>query len=274
MAHVKDVTVADFAAEVLERSFDVPVVVDFWAEWCGPCRVLGPTLERLADEGAGSWELARVDVDANPQLAQTFGVQGIPTVVGVRNGEIVSQFTGAIPETQVRQFVESLLPTALDFAAEQGHVALAGGDAESAEAAWRAVLAEDPAHEDAGIGLAGLLLEGGRASEALDVLTRLAPTEAVRRLQAAARLQPAGDRAAIESAAADGDLTASVALAKAQVSEGRIEEALGRLVDVVAARSGDVSEEARATLIDLFELLGPAHPLTGEYRRKLASALF
>lgn len=274
MAHVKDVTVADFAPEVIERSFEVPVVVDFWAEWCGPCRVLGPTLERLADEGAGSWELARVDVDANPQLAQTFGVQGIPTVVGVRNGEIVSRFTGAIPEAQVRQFVERLLPTALDLAAEQGHTALAAGDAESAEATWRAVLAEDPAHEDAGVGLAGLLLERGRASEALDILARLAPTEAVRRLQAAARLQPAGDRAELERAAADGDLAASVALAKAEVSEGRVEEALARLVDVVAARSGDVSEEARATLVDLFELLGPTHPLTAEYRRKLANALF
>jgi len=273
-AHVKDVTAADFASEVLERSFAVPVVVDFWAEWCGPCKVLGPTLERLAEEGAGSWELARVDVDANPQLAQTFGVQGIPTVVGVRDGQVVSQFTGAVPEAHVRRFVGGLLPTELDLTAEQGHLALEEGDVDAAEAAWRSVLAEDATHEDAGIGLAGLLLERGDADGALAVLARLAPTEAVRRMQAAARLRPAGDTAALERAAAGGDLAASVSLAKAWATEGRLEEALGRLVEVVGERAGDVSDEARATVLDLFELLGPAHPLTAEYRRKLASALF
>lgn len=272
--HVKDVSVSDFAHEVLERSFDVPVVVDFWAQWCGPCKILSPTLERLVDEGGGSWELAKVDVDANPELAQSFGVQGIPTVVALRDGRIVSQFTGAIPEAQVRDFIAGMLPTDLDLAAERGHLALEAGNADAAEATWRTVLAEDPTHEGAAIGLAGLLLERGDAEEALGVLAPPAPSEAVRQLQAAARLHPSGDLGELEAAATAGDLEATVAFAKSLVATGRIEEALGRLVDVVAARAGEVSEAARATLLDLFELLGPAHPLTAAYRRKLASALF
>jgi putative thioredoxin len=272
--HVTDVSTAEFASAVMQRSFDVPVVVDFWAEWCGPCKVLGPTLERLAAEGGGSWELAKVDVDANQELAMQFGVKGIPTVIAFRDGQVAAQFTGALPEDQVRQFVESLAPSELDIAAERAYVALDEGDEALAEQVWLAVLDQDPAHELAGTGLAGLMLERGDQEAALALLARLAPTEAVRQLQAAARLTAVGDLDTLEAAAADGSPQASLEYGKALAATGDYETAFEKLIDIVALRDEDHSDAARLVVLDLFELLGPEHPLTVTYRRRLANALF
>jgi putative thioredoxin len=272
--HVNDVSTADFATAVVERSHEVPVVVDFWAEWCGPCKVLGPTLERLADEGGGTWELAKVDVDANQQLAMQFGVQGIPTVVAFKDGEAVNRFTGALPEAQVRDFVSSLAPSEMDLAVERGHQALDMGDEAGAEAIWRAVLENEPGHDGAGIGLAGLLMDRGDLEGALAVLATMAPTEAVRQMQAAARLSAAGDIESLEAAAAGGESQAMIDYGRALAAAGRYEESLDKLIDVVSRREDDTSEEARTTVLDLFELLGPDNPVTTTYRRRLASALF
>jgi putative thioredoxin len=272
--NVKDVTAAEFAHAVLERSHEVPVVVDFWAEWCGPCKVLGPTLERLAGEGAGSWELAKVDVDQNQQLAMQFGVQGIPTVIGFKDGRPAAQFTGAVPERQVRDFISSLVPSELDVAADRAYIALDEGNEEAAEATWRAILAEVPSHEGAGVGLAGLLLDRGDNEAALDVLARLAPTEAVRQMQAAARLSGGSDLVELEQAAASGGIEHSLAYARGLAAAGDYEDALDRLIEIVSQRQEPFSEEARTTVLDLFELLGPENQLTSTYRRRLASALF
>ncbi len=274
VSHVKDVSTADFATDVVSRSHEVPVVVDFWAEWCGPCKVLGPTLERLADEGGGTWELAKVDVDQNQELAMQFGVQGIPTVVAFKDGQPIGRFTGALPEAQVREFVGGLAPSELDLAAERGHQALELDDEVGAEQIWRAVLERDPANEIAATGLAGLLLERNDAEGALDILSRVAPTEAVRQLQAAARLSGDGDLTALEAAAASGDLQSKTDYGKALASAGQYETALDQLLDVVGARDEEHSDDARVVMLDLFELLGPEHPITTTYRRRLASALF
>ncbi|MDH3518112.1 MAG: thioredoxin [Acidimicrobiia bacterium] len=273
MNHVKDVAAADFATEVIARSHEVPVLVDFWAEWCGPCKVLGPTLERLAGEAQGSWELAKVDVDQNQQLASQFGVQGIPTVVAFRDGQIADRFTGALPEAQVRQFVDSLLPSELDMTAEQGLLLLEAGDTAGAEAAFRAVLESDPAHEVAGIAMAGTLLDRSDRDGALLVLSRLAPTEAVRQMAAIARLAGAGDPGELEAAAAAGQPEARLDLAVALAAAGDQEKALEALLELVAEKS-EISDQARLTMLDLFEILGPDDPLTAAYRRRLASALF
>jgi putative thioredoxin len=272
---VTDVSTAEFASAVLQRSFEVPVVVDFWAEWCGPCKMLTPTLERLVDEGGGAWELAKVDVDNNQQLATQFGVQGIPTVIAFKDGEPVGRFTGALSEPQVREFVDALAPSELDVAAERAYIALDAGDDALAEQVWRAVLERDPAHELSGVGLAGLLLERGEQEAALEVLGRMAPTEAVRQLQAAARLTSmAGDITTLETAADSGDSQAVLEYAKALAATGDYETALDRLLGVVGLRDPDHSDAARMIVLDLFELLGPDHPLTSTYRRRLASALF
>ncbi len=273
--NVKDVSASTFADAVLARSREVPVVVDFWAAWCGPCRVLGPTLERLAAEADGAWELAKVDVDANQQLAAQFGVQGIPTVIGFRNGEPVARFTGALPEAAVRQWLDERGPSEADLIAEQGRLLAEAGNVAAAEAAFRSVLSQDPRHQAAGIGLAELLLDRGAAAEAAEILNRLSPTDEVRRLLARARLeQTGGDLEALAKAAEDeSNLQAGLDYGRALAAAGRHREALDVLLRVVAARDPDVSEEARQAIVDLFEVLGD-DPLVAEYRKKLANALF
>ncbi len=273
--HVRDVSAAEFADAVVARSRQVPVVVDFWAAWCGPCRVLGPTLERLAAEADGAWELVKIDVDANQQLAAQFGVQGIPTVIGFRNGEPVSRFTGAIPETAIKQWLDQLVPSEADLTAERGRLLAEAGDVAGAEAAFRSVLADHPRHQTAGVGLAELLIERGDSAEAVEILNHLSPTDEVRKLMARARLEGAdGDLDALAKAAEDeSDLQAGLKYGRALAAAGRHREALEVLLRVVAARGGDVSDEARQAILDLFEVLGD-DPLVGEYRRKLANALF
>lgn len=270
---MKDVTSNGFTAEVIERSHDLPVVVDFWAAWCGPCKTLGPILERLAEE-SDTWELAKVDVDANPEVAGQFGIQGIPTVIAFKDGKPVSRFTGALAETQVREFLSQLQPTELDLRAGAADDAYGVGDTETAERLWTEVLATDPGHESAGVGLAGLLLERGEAESALKILERLAPTEGVRQLQAAARLSQTGSSTDLREAAESGDPQSILAYGRALAAESRYEESLERLIDLVAMKLEGVSEEARVQALDIFELLGPDHPLTVEYRKRLASALF
>jgi putative thioredoxin len=273
-ANVKDVSTAEFADEVLDRSGTVPVVVDFWAEWCGPCKVLGPVLERLAGEDGAAWELAKVDVDANPRLAGQYGVQGIPTVVAFKDGQPVARFTGAVPEAQVREFLGGLAPSELDLMTSAGYAALERGDETEASRTWASVLENDPAHDGAGTALAGLLLERGEPETALSILGRLAPTEAVRRLQAAARLTGGGDLDGLAAAAQDGSPGSLVAYGRALAAQGAHEQALDTLLEAVATRDEAHSDDARKIVLDIFELLGPGHPLTSTYRRRLASALF
>jgi putative thioredoxin len=269
-----DVSEADFATAVVAESSRRPVIVDFWAEWCGPCKVLGPTLERLAAEGAGAWLLAKVDVDQNQNLSSQFGIQGIPTVVAFRDGEAVNRFTGALPEAQVRAFIDSVVPTELDMTAAAAEAAFDAGDLAGAEAGFRSVLAVEPAHVIAGVGLASVFLEKNEHESALEVLGRLPKTEEVRRLEAAARLWgTAGDLATLAESAQSGDDQDRLAYATALSVNGDAKEAMSLLVEIVAGR-GELAEDARATLLDLFEVLGQSHPLVSEYRRKLASALF
>jgi putative thioredoxin len=270
---VKDVDAASFQSEVLDRSHQVPVVVDFWAEWCGPCKILGPTLERVAEEGGGSWELAKLDVDANQQLAMQFRVQGIPTVIAFKDGQPVDQFTGAVPEATVREFVGGLVPSPLDMEAARGEMLWEQGNDEEAEAAFRSVLTSDPTHQIAGLGLAGMLVERNESEAALEVLGRLAATQEVRQLSAAARLGTTADVEAFAGADLS-DPEVALGRAKALVAAGRYEEALTGLLSVVELRHPEVSDQARSVMVDVFELLGNEDPLTHAYRRKLASALY
>ncbi len=275
VSSVMDVTSEDFATTVLQTSYQIPVVVDLWAEWCGPCKVLGPVLERAAGEGGGRWMLAKLDVDQNPELAQQFGVQGIPTVVAFKDGEEVDRFTGALPEAQVRAFIERLLPSELDLATVEGDAALEAGDEEKAAEIYRTVLASDPTHQDAGLSLAGLLLEDDDRQGALDVLGRLAPTEAVKQLQAYARLgRQSVELGALEAAAATGGPGDRLALGRGQAASGESESAIATLMGVIGERTEPESDEARATLLDVFELLGNENPAVADARRRLANGLY
>jgi putative thioredoxin len=275
--YVTDVTTEDFPTAVVQRSREVPVVVDLWAEWCGPCKVLGPVLEKLAAEANGAWELVKVDVDTNQELSDRLGVQGIPTVVAYRDGMPVSRFTGAIPEAAVRQWLEQIVPSELDRAVDEARDAALAGDAERAEYLFRAVLETRTDHPEAGTGLASLLIARGDTDEALIVLGKLVPTPEVDRLQAAARLTQARsiDVSELERAvvADPTDGGARLALARAIASHGEYEPALDRMLAVVREK-GDAADEARLAMLDIFEVLTNEHPLTAVYRRQLASALY
>ncbi|MGP0028905.1 MAG: tetratricopeptide repeat protein [Acidimicrobiales bacterium] len=236
-----DVTDASFQADVVSRSSEVPVVVDLWAPWCGPCTTLGPMLERAVAATGGAVELAKVNIDENPRVAQTFGVKSIPAVFAVREGQVVDQFVGALPEEQVTAFVQSLVPRASE--ADQ---LVAAGD----EASLRQALELEAGHVAATEALARILIDRGEATEALAALARVSETPATRSLAAEARLLESG-------------------VSVGEAGSGEVESRLDALLDSV--RDDDA---ARQEYVDLLETLGPEDPRTNAYRRALAARLF
>ncbi|MGH8959454.1 MAG: thioredoxin [Acidimicrobiia bacterium] len=248
--NVTDVGEAEFSTKVLEASKTTPVVVDFWASWCQPCKTLSPILERAAADGEGAFTLVKVDVDANQRLAQAFSIQSIPTVIAFRDGRPVDMFTGALPEAQVKAFISRLVPPAVDDRVVAAEGLIEAGNLAGAESSLRALLEEDPINVEAALTLAGLLIEDGRTNEAIEILERQALTTEVKQMKAAARLIGSGE-----------------------IDLADPEEALPRLLAAVEA-GGEEREKARLTMIDVFDLLGPENELTLEYRRRLASALF
>lgn len=275
--HVRDVDQQDFQRHVLQRSRDVPVVVDFWAEWCGPCRVLSPLLETMADRYQGSFELAKVDVDQNQELAAQFGVQGIPTVVAFRDGAPIARFTGAVPEEALREWLDGIMPTELDLMVDQARTARIEGDDTAAEHIFRQVLEQRPSHTEAGTSLASMLIDRGDTEEALIVLGRVDPDAEVERLQAAARLKASSDNDISElearTEADPEDDPSRLELALALAARNEYEPALDNLLAIVR-RKGESMDQARRAMLDIFGVLGDEHPLTTSYRRQLASALF
>lgn len=277
MSVIKDIDQTTFGRDVLQRSHEVPVVVDFWATWCGPCRVLGPALEKVAGEYGGAFELVKIDVDANQQLAQQYRVQSIPTVVAFRDGRPVSQFMGAIPEQQIRRWIEDILPTEADGLVDRARTLALEGDEPGAEGLYREVLATIPDHQEAGTGLASLLIARGETDEALIVLGRLARTAEVERLEAAARVTTGrgSDVLDLESRLAGhpDDMGTRLELGRALAAQGEYEPALDHLLATVRD-GGEHREAARQAMVDVFGILGASHPLTTSYRRALASALY
>jgi len=262
---VVDVTEATFQSEVLDRSFQVPVVLDLWAEWCQPCKQLSPVLERLATEGAGSWVLAKIDVDANPALAQGLRVQGIPAVKAVWQGQLVAEFTGAIPEEQAREFVTELVAAtsggAVPGAPEDGaadepedprldaaEAALDAGDLAAAEEAYRSILETEPEHPVAGL--------------------------ALRQVQLFRRAEEAGPDALAAAQAAPDDVTAQTRAADFLLGTGDVDGAFALLLDVVRRTAGEDRDAARKHLVELFGIVGDEDPRVGPARRALMTALF
>jgi putative thioredoxin len=276
-----DVGDATFERDVLDRSRTVPVVVDFWAPWCAPCRALGPALEKLAAEHAGAFVLAKVNVDEAPAVAEAFAIRSIPAVKGFRDGILVAEFVGAQPEAAIRQFLAAVLPTEADRLAQEGESLAAAGDLADAESRFRAALDREPRHGRALIGLAKALAARGQEPEALGLLERVLPSASVaaaaERLAAEIRTRAdgTGDEAALRArlAADPADLDARLALGRAHAAARRYEEALAELLDVVKRDPKHADEAARKAMLDVFAVLGD-DPLVDRYRGELAKALF
>ncbi|MER5781106.1 tetratricopeptide repeat protein [Streptomyces mobaraensis] len=273
---VLDVDEASFEHEVLQRSAEVPVVIDFWADWCEPCKQLGPVLERLAGEYAGRFVLAKVDVEANQRLFQQFGVQSIPAVFAVVAGQALPLFQGAAPEAQIRQVLDQLVQVAEqqfgivgapvapgageaeaparpagphDAALGAAHDALDKGDLGGAVQAYKNVLSDDPGNVEAKLGLA--------------------QAELLQRVQGM-------DAQQVRKAAADapGDVSAQIAAADLDLVGGHVEDAFGRLIDVIRRTAGEDRDAARVRLLELFEVIGPDDPRVTAARTALSRALF
>lgn len=270
-AAVVDVTESTFQAEVVDRSLQQLVVVDLWAEWCGPCKQLSPVLERLAGESNGAWVLAKVDVDANPRIAQVFGAQSIPTVVAIAAGQPVDAFSGALSEPEIRKWLDSLLDALRDKlpgvanAGQQGddqqpveepedprfteaEAALERGDYAAAEAAYQQILSAEPANEQA--------------------------KAALNQVRFAARTESADPSVVARADADPSDVDAAIAASDVEIAGQRVDDAFARLLAAIRRSAGDDRDRLRTHLVELFELFDPADERVAKARRDLASALY
>lgn len=270
---VIDVSEATFDQDVVQRSYETPVVIDFWAPWCGPCRTLGPILEKLANEAKGAWVLAKVNVDNNPRLAQAFGVQGIPAVKAVSQGRLADEFVGALPESRVRMWLKGFVP---ESNAIESVTEAAPADPAQVVARYREVLGKNPEDAEARFELGRTLL-GQADPEGATILAGVAEgTPYFARAQA---LLPLGEFFALgEETAPEADGMWNTAhayqLAARAAYAGDTEQALDVLVMIVGRDRAFHDDGARKTLVALFALLGEENPLVNEYRRKLANILF
>lgn len=280
---VIDVTEQTFATEVIERSKTTPVVVDFWAAWCGPCRVLGPILEKVANELNGAFILAKVDVDQNQRLAMQFQVQGIPAVKAFYDGNVVGEFTGALPEPQVRKFIQSLVPSTADLYAKQAYEWEMGNQLPLAVTNYRQALEEQPDHPHALIGLGRTLLKQGQVDEGLTVLQKI--PEGTREWSVAEALiataqfrqEAAGQSEAELRSKVEvdpNDVASRYALASLLAAEQQYEAALTEFLEVVRRDRQYKDDGARKAMLALFTTIGEEQPLTRTYRQKLANVLF
>lgn len=233
-----DVTDATFQTEVIDRSMTTAVVVDLWAPWCGPCRTLGPILEKVTDATDGKVVLAKVNVDENPAIANAFKAQSIPAVYALKDGQVVDGFVGAYPEHVVEEFVAALAPT-------EAQETVASLVAEGSEASLRAALDQEPGNEDAIVALAQILVHDGQTDEALALLSRVPETDRTRKVAAAARLA---------------------------AGEGPIDDYDAKLTALLP--NVKVDPDARQEYVDLLELMGPDDPRTAGYRKQLTARLF
>ena len=248
-----DVSEAEFERDVVERSRDLPVVVDFWAEWCGPCRVLTPTLERAVEAREGKVALVKVDTDANPGLSQAFGIHGIPAVKAFRGGQVVDEFVGAMPADAVERFLDGLVPSEAEALVAEGE-----------EQSLRRALELEPGRPDAAAALARLLLERGETQAALELVEPIEGDFAAEGIAAQARL-------ALSDA---GERYPALATALEALGRGDSEQALDALASTIEEADEDTRELIRKLMVGLFTELGADHPLSTAYRRRLAAALY
>ena len=280
--HTVDVSESNFMQEVVEASRRLPVLVDFWAPWCGPCRSLGPILEKLAAEYQGRLRVVKINSDENQALAGQFDVRGIPNVKAVVDGRIVDEFTGALPESAVREFIDALLPSPAEPLRQEAQAARARGEADAARKLLRQAIRLDPGHEQARLDLVDVLLDAGDLAEARRLLDAFAEQgkDRTRIDSLAARLALAQDGAGAADEGAlrarigadGGDLAARLDLAKRLAAKLDYRGALEELLEIVRRDRGFQDDIGRRTLLQIFSLLGPDSDLVREYRGALSRA--
>ena len=281
-AHAVDVTTDTFEQEVIEASKSAPVVVDFWAPWCGPCRVLKPILEKVASEYGGRFKLAKVNSDENQEIAAEYGIRSIPDVMAFRDGKAISHFLGAVPESQVRAFIDALIPTPSEIERVRAAELREAGNLVGAAEALRKAIDLDPANDPARLDLAGLLIELKRVDEAAAMLAAVQPNtdfdDRIATLRAAlafARLTGSASEAELKAklAANLADHETRFALAGLYAGTKRYGEAIDELLEIVRRDRNWKDGEARKQILAIFNLAEKQPELVSEYRRKLASAL-
>jgi putative thioredoxin len=281
--HIVATAAATFERDVIERSKEVPVVVDFWADWCQPCRLLAPVLEGLAEEYGGRFVLVKADAEAMPDVASAFGVRSIPAVYGLRNGEVVDGFVGVLSESSIREFLNRLLPNPAESLADEAR-RLEESDPEAAAGKYREALALEPDNPPAAIGLARLALTAGRLDECgtlLDGLERrgyLEPEAEQLKGELILRRGMAGTGGDLEAARAahaarPDDLRAALRMAEALAGAGQYAEALGLALGLVERDRRGLGEEARKLMLAIFQVLPADSELSTDYRRRLSIAL-
>ena len=279
-----NVTASDFDTFVIQNSHQVPVLVDFWADWCAPCKMLMPILSKLAEEYQGKFLLAKVNTDVEQELAARYGVRSLPTVMVFRNGEVVDQFMGAQPESVVRELLDQHVERESDQRRVEARAALQAGDRETAERILRKAMEEDPANHRVVLDLAELLIDGKAFDEAESLLRHLPmdkrEDEAVKQLESRLHLArstaegPDDETLRQRIAADDNDLEARYQLATRLLARGEYEEGLELMMGVLRKDRNFADGQARQAILDAFELLGNSGDLVSRYRRQLATVLY
>ncbi|MDF3888711.1 thioredoxin [Cupriavidus basilensis] len=280
---MSDVTLQNFETDVIETSRHIPVLVDFWAPWCGPCRTLGPMLEKLEGEAAGKWRLAKVNVDENQELAAHFGVRSIPHVVAFADGKAADQFTGVLPESGLREFIARVMPDPGQVALRAALDHAAVGDRDAARSAFQAALAFDPGFDAARLEYIGFLLDEDALDQAQAEFGMLSPGAAQEdgyaalrtRIEAMRGVSDLPDAATLEAriAAAPGDLQARLDLARALIAHRQYEKALEQLLAIVRSDRTFEDDIGRTAMLSVFKLMSDQPEAVSRWRRLLASAL-
>jgi putative thioredoxin len=271
---IKIVTESDFEYEVIAYSNQIPVIVDFWAEWCRPCKTLTPVLENLAEDAQGRFRLAKVNVDDNPNLALRFNVRSIPNVKAFRDGQIVSEFLGLQPESRVKEFIRNLAPSQIDLLLEKGQSQLDAMNWLEASNSFRQFLGKSPNHPAGLLGLLKSILMQGMFSDAKQIIELFPPSQEYAHMEL---LRPLLDALSANKSGQenyDDTLDATFDNAVRLIMRRNLPAAMDGLIDILRQNKHYRNDELRNVLLGLFEILGDSHPLTQQYRRELAMVLF
>jgi putative thioredoxin len=269
-----EVSETDFEYQVLAYSQQIPVLVDFWAEWCIPCRTLGPVLEKLVDEANGAFRLAKLNVDHNQNLAMRYNVRSIPAVKAFQNGQVIAEFSGAQPEPRVREFLKNIAPSDVDLALEKAASLMQLEQWRSAEVTYREVLDKMPSQSAALLGLVKSLLIQGQTVAALDILESFPPSREFNDAQTLLPLAVALDQEQNGDLWSDNPLDAAYSRSLNLISRGNFPAAMDGILDILREEKRYRNNEARHVFVGLLELLGEKNPLTKQYRQELSLVLF